>query len=259
MKKYCLLLLSVAVLLSCTSQKITQKNKYYINNNVNGYYKLTSESGLYDAFLFDGNGAVKIAPFFQKRNFFQKGDSVIVYPDKSVFVFKIKQDSLIGISNWVENSKWVRVKDSVVPNNRIDEKKALKKANLLSQYHAILNGKNEMFALLDDKIHVKYDSLCKEGLGLACMQMIGIRTTKSVGFENLLEKRDTTKVYTPDAKLLDYANRAYKLGEVDAYTALGGYYILINRLEEGKKYLRIASDNGSMKASLSLAELELTE
>lgn len=256
MKKHYNLLLIILVLLSCKSQKVTQKSNYYINNNLHGYYKLATKSGFYDAFLFDGNGKVKIAPFYQEGNFFQKGDSVIVYPDKSLFVFKIKQDSLIGLGDWVENDKWVKVKDSIIPNNRTDEKVALKKANLLNQYHSVLEGKSPLLALMDEKIHVKYDSLCKEGLGLACMQMIGIRTTKSVGLKNLLGKRDTTKVYTPDAKLLDYAEKAYSLGEVEAYSALGAYYILINKPKEGKKYLKIASENGSVKASLALAELE---
>lgn len=256
MKNYFNLLLILLFLLSCKSQNVTKKSKHYINNNLNGYYKLVTKSGFYQSLLFDGNGKVQIAPLYQKRNFFQRGDSLIIYPDKGVFIFKIKKDSLIGLGDWIDNNKWVKVKDSMVTNNRLHEKVALKNANLMNQYYSILKDKSQLLALMDEKIHVKYDTLCKEGLGLACMQMIGIRTTKSVGFKNLLGKKDTTKVYTPDAKLIDYANRAYKLGEVDAYSALGAYYILINRPKEGEKYLKIAAKNGSAKAGLALSLFE---
>ena len=59
-----------------------------IKNDLHGYYKAESDTLLYSYFAFDGNGKVDITGF-GKGDYFQKGDSLIIYPDKSIFKFRI--------------------------------------------------------------------------------------------------------------------------------------------------------------------------
>ena len=61
--------------------------------------------------------------------------TAIIYPDKDIFIFKIKGKELHGISTWVENEVWKFNKDSISVNNRQNPELSQKKAELLAQYY----------------------------------------------------------------------------------------------------------------------------
>lgn len=140
MKKSCLLLLLISF-----SNLI---NSQVIDNNIQGYYQAKSDSNMYSFFEFDGNGKVNIVGL-GTGDYFTKGDSLIIYPDKSIFKFKIKNNTLVGVSNWVKNETWSR-KDTIVTNNRKDAALSRKKATLLHEYYKIADTKLSLDFMLDD-------------------------------------------------------------------------------------------------------------
>jgi len=62
------------------------------DNSLQGYYKASSDDTLYSSFNFDGNGKVSIGDM-DYGDYFTRNDSLIIYPDKSIFIFKIKKAS----------------------------------------------------------------------------------------------------------------------------------------------------------------------
>ena len=70
-------------------------NAQEADNNLQGYFMTQSKESLYSYFAFDGNGKVDIAGY-GKGDYFVKGDSVVVFPDKDIFIFKFNWYCLSG-------------------------------------------------------------------------------------------------------------------------------------------------------------------
>ena len=104
------------------------------DNALQGYYGIKGSGSLYGSFNFDGNGKLLIGEMAH-GDYFTRNDSLIIYPDKDIFIFKIKGKELHGISTWVENEVWKFNKDSISVNNRQNPELSQKKAELLAQYY----------------------------------------------------------------------------------------------------------------------------
>ena len=228
-----------------------------INNNLHGYYVAKSVTSTYSSFEFDGNGKVSIIGM-ELRDYFTKGDSLIIYPDKSIFKFKIQKDKLIGVSDWVEKQTWIK-KDTIVPNNRKDVAKAKKTALLMNEYYKITGNKSSFdFLGGDEKATIKKDKinqLCNQGLSRACLDYFGMLVIEDQGLLNLLNSKENTKPENPTIVAL--GNKIISQGETEGYAVLGSYYYMIGNKQKAMQQWKLGENKGNSKSSMALFNIGL--
>lgn len=251
MKKSCLLLLLISFsnLINCQ----------VIDNNIQGYYQAKSDSGMYSFFEFDGNGKVNIVGL-GTGDYFTKGDSLIIYPDKSIFKFKIKNNTLVGVSSWVENETWVR-KDTIVTNNRKDAALSKKKAVLLHEYYKVADTKSVLDFMLNDAAAKaqteKISKLCNQGLSKACLDYFGILLMEDQGLGAILDPQKNEKAKTPNPEIIALGNKIIAQGEPEGYTVLGTYYYILGNKEKAAEQWNIGVSKGSQKSGMALFQIEM--
>ncbi|WP_029268991.1 hypothetical protein [Flavobacterium sp. KJJ] len=234
-------------------------NGQVIDNKLQGYYKAKSDSAMYSFFEFDGNGKVNIVGI-GTGYYFTKGDSLIVYPDKSLFKFKIKNNTLIGASSWVENETWIK-KDTVVANNRKDAVLSQKNAVLLNEYYKITDSRTALDYMLSDtdtKAHAeKISQLCNQGLSKACLDYFGMLLLQDQGFETLLNNQKNEKSKPINPVIIALGNKIIAQGEIEGYTVLGAYYYLLGNKEKAKELWNTGADKGSQQSAMGLMQMEI--
>ena len=230
-----------------------------IDNNIQGYYQAKSDSNMYSFFEFDGNGKVNITGI-GTGDYFTKGDSLIVYPDKSIFKFRIKNKTLVGASNWVENETWIR-KDTIVANNRKNEALSKKKAALLHEYYKISSEKMAIEMIMDDTAakakKEKISKLCNEGLSKACMDYFGILLIEDQGMDALLNPEKNTKPTQLNPEIVSLGNKIISQEEPEGYTLLGTYYYILGQKEKAVEQWNKGVDKGSQKSAMALIQIEM--
>ncbi|MCF3109359.1 hypothetical protein LL912_11280 [Niabella sp. CC-SYL272] len=236
---------------------IVRSNAQEITNRLQGYFKATSDTTLYSHFTFDGNGKVDIVGLGDGY-YFQKGDSLIIYPDKSMFKFLVKGDQLVGVSEWVGGGVWIYVKDTVVENKRSDPEAADRIAGLMNRYYDVTT-KNEM-AFLDgtgDDFSLEIKNLCDSGLSKACLDYAGLKMIENMGgLGAILEGKDVPLKKEGDPEVLALIEKALQLGDMEGYAVLGGYYSMLQNQEKAKEVLEKGSELGCRRcvwAAFSLA------
>ncbi|WP_027387553.1 hypothetical protein [Chryseobacterium gregarium] len=239
-------------------------NAQEADNNLQGYFMTNAKETLYPYFAFDGNGKVDIAGY-GKGDYFVKNDSVVVFPDKDVFVFKISKNRLTGISSWVQNTKWDLKKDSIAENNRKDNALAKKNAQLLDEYYHKTRAKsksNDFDKLFDDSAMGNYsktiDDLCVRGLAKACMEKFGIMVMQDAGGMGAILKNKPKKL-KQNPEIIKLGQKIIGMGEIEGHTALGSYYYSLGDKTKAEKEWQKAVDKGSMKAGLVQAEAEMKD
>ncbi|WP_140344668.1 hypothetical protein [Flavobacterium sp. FPG59] len=228
------------------------------NNELHGHYIAQTDSTMYSFFEFDGNGKASIMGM-GNGDYFVKGDTLYVFPDKSIFKFKIKGDTLTGVSNWVTNGVWVK-NDSIVEKQRKDKIIAQKNASLLHDYYILTKNGNPLEALLDS---VKGDytknitSLCDQGLSRACMDYFGLQLSQDTSIMGAILKGDkiNPNAITLNPELIKLGEKIIALGEYEGHTLLGYYYFITGNNSKAKDEWEKGSEKGSMKATLSLMQL----
>lgn len=230
-----------------------------IDNNIQGYYQAKSDSNIYSFFEFDGNGKVNIVGI-GTGDYFTKGDSLIIFPDKSIFKFKIKNNTLVGASNWVKNETWIR-KDTVVANNRKNEALSKKKAVLLNEYYKISNEKMALEMMMDDTAakarKEKINKLCNEGLSKACMDYFGILLIEDQGLSALLHPEKTTKPKPLNPEIVSLGNKIISQDEPEGYTLLGTYYFILGQKKKAEELWNKGAEKGSQKSAIALIQIEM--
>jgi len=230
-----------------------------IDNNIQGYYQAKSDSNMYSFFEFDGNGKVNITGI-GTGDYFIKGDSLIIYPDKSIFKFKIKNNTLVGVSNWVNKETWIR-KDTVVANNRKNEAASKKKAALLHEYYKISSEKMALEMMMDDTAaktkKEKISKLCNDGLSKACMDYFGILLIEDQGMDALLHPEKNTKPKPLNKEIVSLGNKIIALDEPEGYTLLGTYYFILGQKEKATEQWNKGVEKGSQKSAMALFQLEM--
>lgn len=237
-------------------------NAQMVNNNLNGYYKAQSDTLMYSYLSFDANGKVDIMGM-SEGDFFTNGDSLIVFPDKSIFKFKIEDNKLIGTSDWVKDGVWVK-HDSIIDNKRKDNNSALHQAALLNEYYlkTRMNG-TDITMLFDDKLMLAYtntlEDLCNKGLPKACMELFGVKLMNEMGgiAAVLMPQKELKR--TENQELVQLANKIIEMGEPDGHMLLGSYLYSIGQKEKGNSELEKAIELGSKKAILLQLNLSLEE
>jgi hypothetical protein len=234
-------------------------NSQVIDNKIEGYYQAESDSNMYSFFEFDGDGKVNIAGL-GTGDYFTKGDSLIIYPDKSIFKFKIKGKTLLGFSKWVGNKTWVR-KDTVTTNNRKDAAVSQNKAALLYEYYKLTGTSKALDFMLAEKTQdshtEKISMLCNKGLGKACLDYFGILLIQDQGLGSLLNPEKNEKAKPANKQLIALGNKIIAQGELEGYTVLGSYYYILGDQKKAEELWNTGADKGSQKSAMALFQLEV--
>lgn len=251
MKKILVLISVVAIAGNAFAQKV--------DNALQGYFEEQGNETFYKSFNFDGNG--KIADGFKSSYYFTRNDSLVVIPDKDVFVFKIKKDKLIGISDWVKNGIWIRKKDSTEVNNRKNPLEAQKQAVLLAGYYdktKNMSGLDALFSNTNDYTRIS-DDFCNQGLAKACLNAFGLKMMEyTPGFFGDHEKIKEKKL-KPHPELIELSQKMIKLGEMEGYNVLGAYYHLLGLREKAFETWKEGEKHGDPASMLSMGLIEVGE
>lgn len=251
---YCLRLVMLGLLVFAG---VMEGRGQEVNNRLLGYFNATSDTLLYNYFSFDANGKVDITGMGDGY-YFQKGDSLIVYPDKSIFKFLLKGDKLYGVSEWVNGGVWQLIKDSVVENRRTSAAAADRVAFLLNQYYEI-RGENRMLFLnaADDAFVLKMKSLCDSGLSKACLDYAGLKIMEDMGgIGALLGNKAVRQKKEADPEILAVIEKSIRMGDMEGYAVLGGYYAALQHLTKAKEVLEKGGELGCRRciwAAFSIA------
>lgn len=238
-------------------------NAQEADNNLQGYFMTNAKETLYPYFAFDGNGKVDIAGY-GKGDYFVKDDSLVVFPDKDIFVFKVSKIRLTGISSWVQNTRWDLKKDSLAENNRKDNALAKKNAQLLYEYYRKTRAKSKasnLDKLFDESAMGSYtktiDDLCTRGLAKACMEKFGLMVMQDAGgMEAVLKNKLKNPKQNPE--IIKLGQKIISMGEIEGHTILGSYYQSLGDKSKAEKEWQKAADKGSMKAGMVQIEAEMS-
>lgn len=235
--------------------------------SLTGTYLLNPESGegLYDAFVFDGAGKVGIHAFTGfKGDFFQIGDTVIVYPDKSLFVFLRKDaHTLVGISTWVKDQVFKRME-----NDTILTPAQSRHPEYAAQFYEFytLTGRDEinlstyLNIYMDSSLQASLKKLCGEGFPKAC---ITLANALMLGSPELTASLRGTPVENrkaaPNKEIIDYFRKAIELNEPEAIAQLGAYFLMLGHRDKALKLFEIGCELGHSGCCFSLADLALEQ
>lgn len=231
-------------------------------NSLSGYYKVTKKDALYTSIHLDGNGHALISDSFQAE-YFQKDDLLYVFPDKSVFIFKIDKNQLKGISNWVAKSNY---KKTEVPLNDDYERNFstyVVNPNLLYEFY-LLNfeeGTDEMkLDVLNDPeaYNAQLEKLCAKGLTSACGALFGMKYMEAAGgLSEILNDNATT--IKEDKQLEKLAQQMIDAEDFRGYSLLGSYYYALGNVSKAKEIYTEGAEKGDEQSALVLFSLELEE
>lgn len=229
-------------------------------NDINGYFKNSKKDELYSSFHFNGKGHAIINDSYPAE-YFIKNNLLYIFPDKSVFIFKIEKNKIKGISNWVDKQIYKQTNPPKNTDLEIDFESYIIDPELLYQYY-ILNfneGTDEAsWDVFEDSENytTKLQELCNKGLTTACGALFGMTYISSNrGLESIFE----TKEVTQNSELETIANKIIALNDNRGYLLLGTYYYSLGETEKAKQLLIEASENGNVQAALKLFEIELLE
>ena len=228
------------------------------DNNFHGYFESTSDS-MYQSFKFHGNGQVTIAGVGY-GDYFVRNDSLIVYPDKSIFIFRISRDkSLTGLSDWVQGESWKPVKDSVVVNMRKNDETAVKQAILLAEYYDKTKKMSDIEAVFDENGPKMNEDLCNRGLVKSCLNVFGYKMLEYT--PDLLTTPDKipSRKLKPHPELIALAQKITQMGSPEGHTALAGYYYILGMKDEAGKEYDKAIEKGSLTAMIGQLAVDNSE
>lgn len=230
------------------------------SNNLTGYFKNTKADDLYSSIYLDGKGHAIISDAFAAE-YVQKGDQLYVFPDKSVFIFKIEKGKLKGTSNWVKKSNF---KLTEVPE--LDEAAAFSNhpvdARLLYDFYRLnyTEGTDEtsFYAFENEADYFEQmEVLCDKGLTAACGAYFGMLYLEaSGGLNKLLEGNEEQKV-EENPKMEEIAKRMISLGDVRGYGLLGSYYYALGKEEKAIQIYTEGMDKGDQNSVAVIFQLEM--
>ena len=240
-------------------------NAQNISATLKGYFSTSKKDALYSNIYFDGEGHVLINDNYAGE-YFQKEDYVYVFPDKSVFIFKVDKDKLKGISSWVEKNTYKQAK--IPSNDSVERVFKTYKINptLLHQWYIqnFKEGTDEIsFSVLEDssKFKNQMEDLCNKDLAAACGSLFGINILEAVGGLNALldtENRSAVEL-KPDIKIEAIARKMINLNDFRGYSLLGSYYMMLGNTEKAKLIYEEGAQQGDIDSVYALFGLNLEE
>ena len=242
-----------------------------ITNTLKGAFKTKAKDELYNPLVFDGKGKVTISEFQEiGYDFFERNDSVVVFVDKTFFVFKKEKNQLKGISDWVDKKMYKSDLKSLDNSPQTDSKLA-QRAKWLAQYFD-LNFKDNASILFDSEDEASLNAklkanelanqkLCDEGFDLSCKIVFAYKfSEQSGGIFETLNNGDNIKL-KPNKELEKLAQRVIDLGNPDGYGLFYSYYYFTGDQEKADNFLEKGLELGSpycaeLSLNIALSELE---
>lgn len=240
-------------------------------NTLEGVFTTKSKDELYNPFKFDGKGKVTINEFGEDGyEFFERNDSVVIFVEKTVFIFKKEKNQLKGISDWVDKKVYKSNLKSIENKPQSDSKLA-QRANWMAKNYDI-NFKNNASYLFDfdeESLNQKLKEneaanaqLCKEGFDESCKIVFAYKFAEQSGgvFETLSETEELK--LRPNKELEQLAQRVLDLGNPDGYGLFYTYYYFTGEKEKAEEFLQKGLDLGSKyctEISLNSALNEFSE
>ncbi len=225
----------------------------------------TVETGLYDAFAFDGAGTVKIHAGLEFRgDFFQIGDTVIVYPDKSVFTFLMKDErTLVGLDTWVKDQVFREMENDTVIAPV--QQRAPEYAEQCYEFYK-LTGKDNPGLLtyldmhVDSVLRMSMDTLCEKGFAKACIVLANTFMLDSPALTSYFAGTyDENEVMVPDEKVVYYFRKAAELNSLDAMAQLGSYYLMLGDKEAARETFEKGCLLGHLECCLAGVALDMEQ
>jgi len=256
-------LIVIILLATCHSIHTTAQD-YSVS--LTGTFQLDTQvkEGLYEALVFDGAGKVGIHAFGEyKGDFLQVGDTLIVYPDKSIFRFLIKDDdTLEGISTWVEDQIFRRMENDTIVAPAQD-----RTPEYAAQFYEFytLTGRDALdlstylSIATNPELNASMKKLCDEGFPKACITMANVLMMNSPALASLFTNSDKEQKYPPNKEIVDYYIKAVELGEPDGIAQLGAYFLLLGHKEEAQKIFEKGCEMGYNACCISLLGLSLDD
>jgi len=232
-----------------------------------GTYQLDKSSGegFYEAFVFDGAGKVVIHSLMDyKGDFLQVGDTVVVYPDKSLFVLlKKDEQTLVGVDRWNKDLVFKKMENDTVVAPAYEQDPEY--AKQFYEFYT-LTGKGEvnlgayMEIGMDPDLNASMRRLCEEGFPKACITMANtlmLTSPEMAAYFKGSTKED--EKYSPNKEIFQYYMKAIELGEMEAIAQLGAYFLLLGHKEEAQKVFEKGCELGHSGCCFSLVSLEMAE
>lgn len=218
---------------------------------------------MYDSFVFDGAGKVTVGSFLNTAyDFFQVGDTVIVFPDKEIFVFLKKDDrTLQGISTWVKGSVYTLLEnDTIAPATpRPDNETHLKQYYRF--YQLLGNGAPSLATYMqlntDRELNAAMNTLCDEGFSKACLTLANAEMVDGVLMKYLMDPSTDKKPLPANMRVVAFYERVIKLNDPNGYIQLGAYYTMLNQTEKAKAIFEAGCENGIAQCCFALAGFDI--
>lgn len=223
-------------------------------NTLEGVFTTKAKDELYNPLKFDGKGRVTIGDFDEVGyEFTERNDSVIIFVEKTVFIFKKEKNQLKGISDWVDKKVYKSNLKSF-ENKAQSNPKLAQRANWMAQNYDI-NFKNNasfLFDLDENSLNQKLKEnetanakLCKEGFDESCKVVFAYKfAEQSGGVFETLNAADEIKL-KPNKELQQLAQRVIDLGNPDGYGLFYTYYYFTGQKEKAEQFLQKGLDLGS--------------
>lgn len=221
-----------------------------------------SENGLYDTFVFDGAGKVTIHSFLEAQgDFFQIEDTIIVYPDKSTFIFILKDSmTLVGISTWVQDQVFRKMENDTVISPVTNRNSNY--AALFYEYY-LLTGRDapDLSTYLnlntDPDLNATMKRLCEDGFPRACITMANASMMNSPEiFSFLKDSSNDKKKASPNKNVLYYYAKAIEQNELSAISQLAAYFLMLGDKERALQLFEKGCEMGLQDCCFSIAALQ---
>ncbi len=259
MKSFLFLMAAMTCLwaVSCKSDQSSKDTVYNLklgtlSNSLCGTFTISSSpdssSALYDTFTFSSNGQGQVSAYgiTGAFDFLQVFDTLFLFPDRDVFVFKIgEQGELIGVSNWIDQTKYIRLQDdtvSCIPT-------AVDSLYLYRYYEFILATVKENKIITNTGTTSSLEKLCANNFSKACLAMANIGMRKALGNSLFNDEKQNA-----DEKVLAYLQKAIDMGDTKGHGKMGEYYLLLYDEDKAKECYAKGCDMGDKNACLKMME-----
>ncbi|GAB3009788.1 hypothetical protein GCM10027051_08730 [Niabella terrae] len=228
------------------------------SNRLEGRFEAAGGTALYQYFIFDGKGSVDIMGF-NDGYYFQKDDTLIVFPDKSLFKFLVRNDTLVGVSSWVDSGRWVLKSCLGADPLQIDTLEGDRMASLLNDYYELTNSGSWSFLFNNDGSYEQaLRKLCVEGLTKACLDYVGLKILSDIGMYPA-NATIANKKRRADPHIIELLEAVIAKGDKNGYMVLGGYWASLGDATKAKAVLEEGMDEGCKKCGLTLISIAMQE
>lgn len=217
-----------------------------------GKFTSYATNSYYQSLTFDNNGKLNIDNI-GIADYFIVGDTLIAFPDKDLFKFVIKGDSLYGVSEWVKDIVWNKTQETV-ENKRTDHQKATENAELLYEYYLKTRlNVDQLEQIFDRNKFEQYqsvlESLCNRNLIRACKEYFATLALERMNEIKNASSDSTAKEVRPNPEMLKIIEKVKSMDVDEGNFLEANYLIMTGQTEAGEKTLIDLVNSGNIQAA----------